>query len=66
VTLFFCNERDLENRWGFLAGLGSGFYSAWLIMLMRRARTASPEAVTHPVGQPAGRCGGQPLDVPGT
>jgi len=47
VALFFCDELDLKNRWGLLAGLGSGFCSAWLIMLMRRARTASPEAVTQ-------------------
>jgi len=47
VALFFCDELDLKNRWGLLAGLGSGFCSAWLIMLMRRARRASPEAVTQ-------------------
>jgi drug/metabolite transporter (DMT)-like permease len=47
VALFFCDELDLKNHWGLLAGLGSGFCSAWLIMLMRRARTASPEAVTQ-------------------
>ena len=47
VALFFCDELDVKNRWGLLAGLGSGFCSAWLIMLMRRARTASPEAVTQ-------------------
>ncbi|MBV9998493.1 MAG: EamA family transporter [Verrucomicrobia bacterium] len=47
VALFFCDELDLNSRWGLLAGLGSGFCSAWLIMLMRRARTASPEAVTQ-------------------
>ncbi|MBV9999560.1 MAG: DMT family transporter [Verrucomicrobia bacterium] len=47
VALFFCNELDLQSRWGVLAGLGSGFCSAWLIMLMRRARTACPEAVAQ-------------------
>jgi len=44
VALFFCGELDLRNRWGVIVGLGSWFCSAWLIMLMRRARTASPEA----------------------
>jgi drug/metabolite transporter (DMT)-like permease len=47
VALFFCDELDLKSRWGLLAGLGSGYCSAWLIMLMRRARTASPEAMTQ-------------------
>jgi drug/metabolite transporter (DMT)-like permease len=47
VALFFCDQLDLKSRWGLLAGLGSGFCSAWLIMLMRRARNASPEAVAQ-------------------
>src|SRR6516165_1627284 len=34
VALFFCDELDLKSRWGLLAGLGSGFCSAWLIMLL--------------------------------
>jgi drug/metabolite transporter (DMT)-like permease len=47
VALFFCDQLDLERTWGVIAGLGSGFCSAWLIMLMRRQRNASPDAVTQ-------------------
>jgi len=47
VALFFCDQLDFERRWGVIAGLASGFCSAWLIMLMRRQRGASPEAVTQ-------------------
>jgi drug/metabolite transporter (DMT)-like permease len=47
VALFFCDQLDLQRTWGVIAGLGSGFCSAWLIMLMRRQRSASPEAVTQ-------------------
>jgi drug/metabolite transporter (DMT)-like permease len=47
VALFFCDQLDLQSIYGVIAGLGSGFSSAWLIMLMRRQRHASPEAVTQ-------------------
>jgi drug/metabolite transporter (DMT)-like permease len=47
VALFFCDQLDLQSIYGMIAGLGSGFCSAWLIMLMRRQRSASPEAVTQ-------------------
>ena len=47
VALFFCDQLDLQRTWGVIAGLGSGFCSAWLIMLMRQQRNASPEAVTQ-------------------
>jgi drug/metabolite transporter (DMT)-like permease len=47
VALFFCGQLDFERTWGVIAGLASGFCSAWLIMLMRRERGASPEAVTQ-------------------
>jgi len=28
VTLFFCGELDLRNRWGVIVGLGSWFCAA--------------------------------------
>jgi drug/metabolite transporter (DMT)-like permease len=33
VALFFCDQLDLGRTWGVIAGLASGFCSAWLITI---------------------------------
>jgi drug/metabolite transporter (DMT)-like permease len=47
IALFFCDQLSFQGICGVAAGLASGFSSAWLIMLMRRQRHGSPEAVTQ-------------------
>lgn len=47
IALFFCDQLSFQGLCGVAAGLASGFSSAWLIMLIRRQRHGSPEAVTQ-------------------
>lgn len=44
IALFFCDRLSLEGTWGVIAALASGFSYAWLTVLMRREKSASPEA----------------------
>jgi len=44
IALFFCDGLSLAGTWGVIAALASGASYAWLTMLMRRERSASPEA----------------------
>ena len=44
IALFFCDGLSLAGVWGVVAALASGFSYAWLTMLMRREKSASPEA----------------------
>jgi drug/metabolite transporter (DMT)-like permease len=44
IALFFCDGLSLAGTWGVIAALASGFSYAWLTMLMRREKSASPEA----------------------
>lgn len=43
IALFFCDRLSLEGTWGVIAALASGFSYAWLTVLMRREKSASPE-----------------------
>jgi drug/metabolite transporter (DMT)-like permease len=45
VALFFLDQLSLRGFSGIIAALGSGFSFAWLAILMRHQRAASPEAV---------------------
>ena len=45
VALFFLDQLSLQGLSGIVAALGSGFSYAWLAILMRHQRAASPEAV---------------------
>lgn len=45
VALFFLDQLSLQGLSGIVAALGSGFSFAWLTILMRHQRAASPEAV---------------------
>lgn len=44
IALFFCDRLSLEGTWGVIAALASGISYAWLTVLMRREKSASPEA----------------------
>ena len=44
IALFFCDGLSLAGVWGVVAALASGVSYAWLTMLMRREKSASPEA----------------------
>jgi drug/metabolite transporter (DMT)-like permease len=44
IALFFCDGLSLAGTWGVIAALASGASYAWLTMLMRREKSASPEA----------------------
>ena len=44
IALFFCDRLSWEGTWGVVAALASGFSYAWLTVLMRREKSASPEA----------------------
>jgi drug/metabolite transporter (DMT)-like permease len=44
IALFFCDGLSLAGTWGVIAALTSGVSYAWLTMLMRREKSASPEA----------------------
>jgi drug/metabolite transporter (DMT)-like permease len=44
IALFFCDRLSLEGTWGVIAALASGVSYAWLTVLMRREKSASPEA----------------------
>jgi drug/metabolite transporter (DMT)-like permease len=44
IALFFCDGLSLAGTWGVIAALTSGASYAWLTMLMRREKSASPEA----------------------
>jgi drug/metabolite transporter (DMT)-like permease len=43
IALFFCDGLSLAGIWGVIAALASGASYAWLTMLMRREKRASPE-----------------------
>jgi len=43
IALFFCDGLSLAGVWGVIAALTSGASYAWLTMLMRREKSASPE-----------------------
>ena len=44
IALFFCDRLSFAGIWGVMAALVSGFSYAWLTMLLRRQKSASPEA----------------------
>ena len=44
IALFFCDGLSFAGIWGVIAALASGVSYAWLTMLMRREKSASPEA----------------------
>jgi len=44
IALFFCDRLSLAGMWGVIAALASGFSYSWLTVLMRREKSASPEA----------------------
>lgn len=44
IALFFCDGLSLAGTWGVIAALASGASYGWLTMLMRREKSASPEA----------------------
>jgi drug/metabolite transporter (DMT)-like permease len=44
IALFFCDGLSLAGTWGVIAALVSGASYGWLTMLMRREKSASPEA----------------------
>jgi drug/metabolite transporter (DMT)-like permease len=44
IALFFCDRLSFAGIWGVIAALASGFSYAWLTMLLRREKSASPEA----------------------